>query len=123
MIYRPFLTSVHSRSRPPKFPVSPLDVCVAAANSSARILEVQLRAGISNVPNLLAISHVCAAILSIKLWDLREREKLQVKVEEGAENARPQVQPTQELLIRNILIFVKALQMFELKWESAAHHL
>jgi len=128
LIHRPFI-------RPPSHPLPndglqghahttddtlcpALDVCTNAAKSCARIVEKQLQRGLSNIPNLISVAHICAAILLVNVWNLKAEEKAK-----SAEDVKPPLAQTIEVLMNDVYIFMRALEGVGSRWESGTVYL
>jgi hypothetical protein len=89
LIYRSFIPQPHSNASSPghnntspyEYPFPAGDICVNAAKACLRILEVQLAAGMSDIPAAITASQVCAAILVNHLWRLKSQSKAQAAVD------------------------------------------
>ncbi|EIN11920.1 hypothetical protein PUNSTDRAFT_142130 [Punctularia strigosozonata HHB-11173 SS5] len=120
LIYRPFIRPhiivdpYHSSDTLPA-----LAICASAAKSCARILEIQLPRGLSNIPLLIAVSHLCAAILILNVWHAKARERAALM-----EDIKPlrldAPAPSQvDALMTDVNAFLKALEWVEPRWEFA----
>lgn len=131
LIYRPLITmSPPSSSTMPHKPnpseLSPpmlLDanpailICIDAARSCARVIEVQLRDGLNNfyIPSIINIAYVCAGLLSYMIWNLKAQEKAQRS--ECPRDVKPPIGQRIEDYIADAHIFMKALEQAKLRWD------
>lgn len=120
LIYRPFILA------PVKHPAvshgSPqtcsslsfraLNICTSAAKSCARIVEEQMQRGYSNVPNLIGVAPISAAILLVSIWGLKAKAQL----EQVAEDIKPPIAHTIETLMADVSIFIRALEWALPRW-------
>jgi hypothetical protein len=122
LIYRPFISSpLAPRSdvsplnqAPSHFPLPAMDICVEAARSCARIAEVQIQRGISLVPIMMHAAHVSAAMLLIRVWDLKAQEKIHQA--QGLEDIKPPFIQRIEPLLADVGIFIRVLEWAEPRW-------
>ncbi|KAL0956545.1 hypothetical protein HGRIS_002685 [Hohenbuehelia grisea] len=129
LIYRPFLAAISS-SPPTSGSASPnrdspalaLAICTQAARSCARILEDQMPKGVSSVQNLINASHICAASLSVKVWDIKKGEQ-GLSAVSTAPLQPGQPEPSIPELMSDINFFISALQWAESRWEIASYFL
>lgn len=126
LIYRPFMSSL--LAPPPPSDIFPLDqaptldpsfaatdICIRAARSCARIAEVQIQRGISLVvPIMMHTAHVSAAILLIRVWDLKAQEKVHQAHE--LEDIKPPFIQRIEPLLTDIGVFIHLLEWAEPRW-------
>ncbi|KAJ7462376.1 hypothetical protein B0H11DRAFT_2312056 [Mycena galericulata] len=110
--YIPPVSTPHSPMPAPphiraSFPA--LAYCINAARSSARIVEVQLARGWTNIPTLIALSQLSAAMLTLGLWDFKAKQQQDVK---------PPVAHTIASLLDDFNLFIKALEWAESRWEN-----
>jgi hypothetical protein len=127
LIYRPFIpfpTISNDPSRPrvspiayPDFPFPAQAICINAAKSCARIVEAQMKRGFSNVPNLIAVSHISAALLLTGVWDLKAKELAHQT--DQLEDIKPQFIQKIQTLLDDVDVFIKALEYVELRWDNA----
>ncbi|KAK0486088.1 fungal-specific transcription factor domain-containing protein [Armillaria novae-zelandiae] len=113
LIYRPFIPSPAACDGRPSnstssFPFPALAICTNAAKSCAHIVEEQMLRGLWNVPNLIAISHISCGMLLVGVWDLKAKEK--ARLANGAEDIKPPLVQALEPLMKDIAIFLKALE-------------
>ncbi|THH02715.1 hypothetical protein EW145_g6716 [Phellinidium pouzarii] len=78
LIYRPFsqasvyLPQQDVPAKPSKpFPFPADSICANAAHSAIRIIDVQTRRGMSNVPNMISVAQMCAVTQLMGLYVLR----------------------------------------------------
>ncbi|KAJ6625579.1 fungal-specific transcription factor domain-containing protein [Mycena sp. CBHHK59/15] len=120
LMYRAFIPPVSTPSSPaPQMPhisaaFPALALCTRSARSSARIVEVQLARGWSNIPTLIAVSQLSAAILTLGVWDLKSKEHLQ-----EFEDVKPPLAHTITSYMDDIAVFLGALEWVESRWENA----
>lgn len=72
-----------------------------------------MRRGISNVPNLISVAHISAALLLINVWDLKGKECA------GVEDMKPPVAQSIDLLLDDINVFLDALEWAQHRFEVA----
>lgn len=121
LIYKPFIqrSSVAGKATRSRitalsnFPFPAASICVKAAESCARILDSQMQRGLGFVPNCIAVAHICGAILTAEIWDLKCREKAA-----QFEDVKP---PSTiiDTLTTDLSVFLKALRAVESSWEIA----
>ncbi|KAJ7647258.1 fungal-specific transcription factor domain-containing protein [Roridomyces roridus] len=117
LIYRAFIPPVSSAPAPspgPHIPASfpALTYCITAARSSARIVEVQLARGWTNIPTLIAVSQLSAAILTLGIWDCKAKQQN----ESG--DIKPPLAHTIATLLDDVSIFIGALEWAAGRWEN-----
>ncbi|KAJ7783249.1 fungal-specific transcription factor domain-containing protein [Mycena metata] len=118
LMYRAFIPPVASASSPvPAIPpinvsLSALTYCIAAARSSARIVEVQVARGWTNTPILIAVSQLSAAILTLAVWDAKAKQDAEL------EDVKPPVAQTIGSLMDDIAVFINALESLGTRWEN-----
>jgi len=127
LIYRPFIpypAISNDPSRPrvspmgyPDFPFPAQVICINAAKSSARIVEAQMKQGFSNIPNLIAVSHISAALLITSIWDFKAKDRARQGCQ--SEDIKPQYLQTTQVLMEDVNVFLKSLEYAELRWDSA----
>lgn len=127
LIYRPFIpfpAISNDPSRPrvspiayPDFPFPAQAICVNAAKSCARIVDAQMKRGFFNIPNLIAVSHISAAMLLTTVWDLKAKER--ASQTSLSEDIKPQYIQMIQTLLEDVALFMKALEYTEMRWESA----
>lgn len=100
-------TTPHIRA---SFPA--LAYCINAARSSARIVETQFARGWTNIPTLVAVSQLSAAILTFGVWDCKAKQQ------QESEDVKPPVAHTIASLMDDIGIFIRALEWAESRWEN-----
>lgn len=126
VIYRPFLPgSLHSLSNAPphaNMPVPCIAICVNAAKSCAKILRAQIQRGISNIPTLICGSHMCAAILLMKYWDLKWQERRQLQ-SGGMEDVKPIFAVAMAELLEDVSFFIQVLEHLKPRWRNAEIYL
>lgn len=64
--------------------------------------------GLSNIPNMIAVAQISAAILLVNVWDLKAKAKLQKA--NGDEDIKPPLAQSIETLMNDINICVRALE-------------
>ncbi|KAJ7497363.1 fungal-specific transcription factor domain-containing protein [Mycena latifolia] len=119
LIYRAFIPPVATPTSPTQqtphisasFPA--LSFCINAARSSARIVEVQLARGWTNVPTLAAVSQLSAGILTLAVWDAKAKQQQQ----QDSEDVKPPLAHVIGPLMDDIGIFIRALEWAENRWE------
>lgn len=117
LIYRAFIPPVQSAPVPSvphisaSFPA--LTFCINAARSSARIVEVQVARGWTNVPILIAVSQLSAAILTLGVWDYKTKQE-----QEFIEDVKPPLAHTIASLMDDIGVFIGALESLASRWEN-----
>lgn len=125
LIYRPFMSSLlapPSSNIPPLYQTPPPDasfhateICIRAARSCARIAEVQIQRSISLVvPIMMHAAHVAAAILLIRIWDLKAQERDHQA--HGTEDIKPPFIQRIEPLLADVGIFIHLLEWAEPRW-------
>lgn len=125
-IYRPFIPSppisiatdhdAHDRiTAESAFPFPAMEICTEAARACARIVEVQMERGLSNVPNLTHVAYHSAGMLLISLWDLKAQEAAQKAT--GFEDVKPPLAHQMQSLLADISVFIRALEWAEPRWE------
>ncbi|KAJ7084451.1 fungal-specific transcription factor domain-containing protein [Mycena belliarum] len=113
LMYRAFIPPVATPSSPaPRMPhisasFPALAFCINAARSSARIVEVQLARGWTNVPTVVSVSQLSAAILTLGVWDAKAKHQHDVK---------PPVAHSIASLMADIGIFIGALECAASRW-------
>jgi hypothetical protein len=127
LIYRPFIpfpAISNDPSRPrvnpiayPDFPFPAQAICVNAARSCARIVDAQITRGIFNIPNLIAVSYISAALLLTSVWDLKAKER--TAQPDQLEDIKPQHIQTIQTLLDDVAVLMKALEYTELRWDNA----
>lgn len=127
LIYRPFIlfpAISNDPSRPRVIPIAYSDfpfpaqaICINAAKSCARIVDTQMKRGIVNLPNLIAVSYISAGTLLTNVWDLKAKE--QTRQAAQLEDVKPQYIQTIQDLLDDVTIFMKALEYAELRWDNA----
>lgn len=127
LIYRPFIplapTSTHpsqTRSVPmayDSFPFPAFTICNSAAKSCVRILGIQMKRGLSNIPNFISVAHICAAVLLANVWDLKTKDKAQQLGQ--LEDVKPQFLQTIDILLDDVSVFIHALELVEKRWDNA----
>lgn len=122
IIYRPFLPpSLRSGSNiapHSKMPIPCIAICVNAARCCARILNIQLKRGISNFYSLICSAHMCAAILLMNYWDLKWQERNLAKHTAGEDVKSPLTVQMDEVL-QDVYIFISALKIVRPRWRNA----
>ncbi len=121
LIYRPFIPSPAACDGRPSnstssFPFPALAICTNAAKSCAHIVEEQMLRGLWNIPNLIAISHISCGMLLVGVWDLKAKEK--ARLANGAEDIKPPLVQALEPLMKDIAIFLKALEWAAPRYET-----
>ncbi|TFK54441.1 hypothetical protein OE88DRAFT_1625135 [Heliocybe sulcata] len=128
MVYRPFIKAPDSALESPRYPGSSglensgLAICTEAARECARIFGVQLQRGLSNISNLISVSHICAALLLMNVWDIKARHTV-----EGRHPYEPTPDamdiPQVQSLLSDVAILLRALEYASGKWSMATVHL
>ncbi|EPQ57248.1 hypothetical protein GLOTRDRAFT_38048, partial [Gloeophyllum trabeum ATCC 11539] len=124
MIYRPFIkapdapTGTQGREDPRGLENPALAVCTEAARACARIIGVQLQRGFSNLSNLISVSHICAALLLMNVWDIKARQD---RAASEAHTKAPDIMSNPEVrgLLSDVAIFLRALEFASTKWTMA----
>ncbi|KAK0460990.1 fungal-specific transcription factor domain-containing protein [Desarmillaria tabescens] len=121
LIYRPFIPSPAAYDGRPSnstssFPFPALAICTNAAKSCAHIVEEQMLRGIWNIPNLISVSHISCGMLLVGIWDLKAKERAQLA--NGVEDIKPPLVQALEPLIKDISIFLKALEWAAPRYET-----
>jgi hypothetical protein len=101
----------------PDFPFPAQVICINAARSSARVVDAQMKQGFSNIPNLIAVSHISAALLITSIWDFKAKDRARQIGQ--PEDIKPQYIQTIQNLLGDVDIFIKALEYAELRWDNA----
>ncbi|KAJ7703127.1 fungal-specific transcription factor domain-containing protein [Mycena rosella] len=118
LMYRAFIPPIAAPSSPaPQLPhisasFPALAFCINAARSSARIVEVQMARGWTNVPTLVAVSQLSAGILTLGVWDAKAKQQ------QDSEDVKPPLAHTIAPLMDDIGIFLGALEWAESRWEN-----
>jgi hypothetical protein len=117
LMYRAFIPPITTPSSAPPTPhivasFPALTLCINAARSSARIVEAQLPRGWTNVPTLVAVSQLSAAILTLGVWDAKAKQQ------QESEDVKPPVAHAIAPLMDDIRIFIGALEWAESRWEN-----
>lgn len=128
LIHRPMITpSVFTRSRKPHSskPSPPMLsdanpailICTNATRSCARIIESQLRDGLNNsyVPIVFNAAHICAGLLSYRIWNLKVQEKSQPC--ECPEDVQSTIAQTIQGHMADTRIFMRALEQAKVRWD------
>lgn len=119
LIYKPFIhRSTSGQGKKPRsstFPFPAASICVKAAESCARILDSQMQRGLGFIPNCISVAHICGAILTAEIWDLKCREKAYAAQFEDVKPPSTAI----DALIADLSIFTKALRAVESSWEIA----
>ncbi|RDB25367.1 Activator of stress genes 1 [Hypsizygus marmoreus] len=118
LIYRPFIpspsgsdiSSLHGFRRYPA-----MDICVEAARSCARIVEVQTQQTILQHSIMTYSSQFCAGILLMKIWDLKRQER--ILHSQGVEDIKPPLVQQIEPLMTDVNTFIRALEWSEPRWK------
>ncbi|KZT28968.1 hypothetical protein NEOLEDRAFT_1057311 [Neolentinus lepideus HHB14362 ss-1] len=128
MIYRPFIRAPDAPPESQHYPGSPgmenseLAICTEAARECARIIATQLQRGFSNVYNLISVSHICAALLLMNVWDIKAKQTM-----EAHSPYEPTVDmmtiPEIQSLLSDVAVFLRALEYASDRWSMAATHL
>ncbi|KAJ6593970.1 fungal-specific transcription factor domain-containing protein [Mycena capillaripes] len=119
LMYRAFIPPVQSASSPvPPVPhisgsFPALAFCINAARSSARIVQVQVARGWANIPILIAVSQLSAAILTLGVWEYKARQE-----QEFIEDVKPPLAQTIATLMDDIGVFIGALESVQSRWEN-----
>jgi len=108
LVYRQFLRPRMPATNLQPSPFPALVLCSNAAKSCARIIETQMERKLSNVPNLIHVSNISAAILIMHLWDLKGKEKAQIV--NPAEDIKPQYARPIQILKEEIALLIRALE-------------
>ncbi|KAG7440028.1 uncharacterized protein BT62DRAFT_911669 [Guyanagaster necrorhizus] len=121
LIYRPFIPSPAACDGRPSnstssFPFPALAICTNAAKSCAHIVEEQMLQGLWNIPNLISISHISCGVLLVGIWDLKAKERVQLA--SGIEDIKPPLVQALEPLMKDISIFLKALEWAAPRYET-----
>ncbi|PBK81933.1 hypothetical protein ARMGADRAFT_976134 [Armillaria gallica] len=121
LIYRPFIPSPAACDGRPSnstssFPFPALAICTNAAKSCAHIVEEQMLRGLWNILNLISISHISCGMLLVGVWDLKAKEK--ARLANGAEDIKPPLVQALEPLMKDIAIFLKALEWAAPRYET-----
>lgn len=127
MVYRPFIRApdaplgVQHYAGQPGLENPALAVCTEAARACARIIGVQLQRGLSNTSNLISVSHVCAALLLMNVWDIKARQT----ADTGEHYASPDIMsnPEARSLLSDVAVFLRALEYASDRWSLAGIHL
>jgi hypothetical protein len=117
LIYRPFTpfgpVSDDQRMGPVlAFPFPASIICINAAKASARILNVQIRRGLSNITNMICASCFSALVLMDVLKIDAKNKVRQI--------SQPETTKSQSMLIlESIPVCVEALELAALRWDTA----
>ncbi|KAH7914147.1 fungal-specific transcription factor domain-containing protein [Hygrophoropsis aurantiaca] len=126
IVYRPFLpVSLRSlANRPPhsNMPVPCIAICVNAGKCCARILRTQIQRGLSNTPNLICASHMCAAILLMNFWDLKWQERNYLQ-SGPLEDVKPPLAMAMAELLEDVSVFTNVLEQAKPRWRNAEMYL
>ncbi|KAJ6586991.1 fungal-specific transcription factor domain-containing protein [Mycena vulgaris] len=123
LMYRAFIPPVATPNspapQPPHISASfpALAFSINAARSSARIVEIQLARGWTNVPTLVAVSQLSAGILTLGVWDAKARQQRE------SEDIKPPLALAIAPMMDDIGIFIGALEWAESRWENVTAHL
>ncbi|KAF5373786.1 hypothetical protein D9758_000681 [Tetrapyrgos nigripes] len=121
LIYRQFLPQtslgVSRMTQPP--PIPALVLCSNAAKCCARIIETQLQRKLSNIPNLIHISHISAAVLVLHFWDMKAKEKAHIN--NPGEDVKPQSIQSIQSVKEDIALFIRALEWAAPRFKNAAN--
>jgi hypothetical protein len=119
-MYRPFIRP-HAISDPyhQGESLSALAICASAAKSCARILEVQLPRGLSNIPLLLAVSQLCAGVLLLDVWHTKVRERAALMEDVKPSRIDASKPSGADAHTADINLFIKALEWVEPRWQYA----
>ncbi|THU95658.1 hypothetical protein K435DRAFT_966309 [Dendrothele bispora CBS 962.96] len=113
LVYRQFLQPSFAAANAQPSPFPALVLCSNAAKSCARIIETQMERKSSDLPNLINVSNICAAILIVHLWDLKGKEKAQIV--NLAEDIKPHFARPIQALKDDIALFIRALECAALR--------
>ncbi|KAJ6499960.1 fungal-specific transcription factor domain-containing protein [Mycena vitilis] len=119
LMYRAFIPPLQSPSSPvppvahikASFPA--LEYCLNAARASARIVAVQVARGWTNIPILIALCQLSAAMLTLGVWDLRAKQE-----QESIHDVKPPLAHTIQSLMDDIGILIGALELVQSRWEN-----
>ena len=121
LIYRPFSRSTDSEPQhsptdkdASSFPYPAMDICIEAARSCARIVDVLIEHRLSNIPILMHAAHLSATMLLVKVWNLKLKEKkLQAQ---GIEDFKPSFSQQIGSFLTDVNIFMHILEQAEPRW-------
>ncbi|KAI5118928.1 hypothetical protein M0805_003752 [Coniferiporia weirii] len=116
LIYRPFSqASVYlpQQDIPAKpkalFPFPADSICSNSAHAAIRIIEVQMRRGLSNIPNMIAVSQVCAATLLMGLHASQATHEGDLETKKGES----------ERVMQDVEKCIRCLELAESRWIMA----
>ncbi|KAJ7178492.1 fungal-specific transcription factor domain-containing protein [Mycena crocata] len=118
LLYRAFIPPVATNPASPapqthiSSSIPALTYCITAARSSARIMETQVKRGWTNIPTLIAVSQLSAAILTLGVWDAKAKQQ------QAFEDIKPPPGQIIAMLMVDIGIFIGALEEVEGRWEN-----
>lgn len=123
IVYRPFVfgpkpskSSVSGQHvTEPPFPYHALNICTTAARACARIIEAQMKRGLTNIPGLCMVSYNSAGMLAWNVWDLKAQERNMRA--NGMEDIKPPFAQRIDELLADIKIFVDALEWARPRWQ------
>ncbi|KAJ7287463.1 fungal-specific transcription factor domain-containing protein [Mycena rebaudengoi] len=124
LVFRAFIPPIATPAPapPPQLPkitsaMPALAICTRAARASTRIIEVQLArpGGWTNIPTLIAVSQLSAAILTLGVWDLKTKQQ-----RHQLEDIKPPLAHTIAALMDDISILIGALEWTASRWEHVA---
>ncbi|GLB37480.1 putative fungal specific transcription factor [Lyophyllum shimeji] len=124
LIYKPLIPSPFTSSsscepsllpsHPSSTSCSALDRCVEAAQACARVAETQALQGLPTSPTHIYAAKVSSAVLLVKIWDVKLREKAMRA--QGIEDFKPLTIQIIEPLMADVFIFVRVLEQAEPRW-------
>lgn len=117
-IYRPFISSTGAalstlENTVPAFPDLAMDICIGAARSCARVVEM-LKDRQTNITIMVHVAHLAASILLNKVWNLKAEEK-RLRAQ-GIEDVKPPFVQRIEPLMADVNIFMRLLEWAEPRW-------
>jgi hypothetical protein len=117
LIYRPFLPSAHLYEGHVEFSLPALAICINATKACLRILEIQLAAGMTDIPMAITASQISAALLIQHVWRLKAQETVQQT--EGLQDVK--TVPGQAIpdLLSDAKKFIRILEDSSVRWPLA----
>lgn len=118
LIYRIFIPP-HITSYDFSFPAR--EICINAAKSCVEIVDRQMRSQLCYIPNLVHTSQVCAGLLLMDIWRLKNQGK--TVTPERVDDTETSFAQNIEDLMNDVLVFMGALEWAESRWTDAAQAL
>ncbi|EJD02602.1 uncharacterized protein FOMMEDRAFT_84516, partial [Fomitiporia mediterranea MF3/22] len=126
LIYRPFSHASallpepqqDAPARPNKtFPFPADSICTSAAHSAVRIIDAQMRRGLSNIPNMVSVAHIAA------VTQLMSMHAAQVTAS-GSRDVDPSARLRErEKYLQDVEKCIRCLEMAESRWIMARRFL